>query len=78
MAEAELVEVMRVVMMNWKGGEWGLLDREIVGEEVVRETARWDLAETRSLLIDGSVSGTRRGQVGSKELDSLFWCHVFK
>ena len=53
-AEAELVEeMMRVVMMSWKGGEEGLLDRETVGEEVVRETARWALAETGSLLIDG-------------------------
>ncbi len=54
MAEAELVEdMMRVVIMSWKHEEWGLLDREIVGEEVARETARWALAETGPLLIDG-------------------------
>ena len=52
MAEAGLGdEMMRAVVMIWKGWEGELLDREIVGEEVVRETARWVPAETGHLLV---------------------------
>lgn len=61
MAELGLVEeMMRVVMMSSKGGEEALLDREIVGEEVVRETARWALAETSSWLMMVSEPRRRR------------------
>lgn len=61
MAEPRLEgEMMRVVMMSWKGGEEALLDREIVGEEVVRETARWALAEPSSWLMMVSEPRRRR------------------
>ena len=53
-------ETIRVVMMSWKGGEEELLEREIVGEEAVRETVRWALAGMGSLLIHGQWPTRRR------------------
>lgn len=45
MAEVGLVEVMmRVVTLSWRDDIDGSFDKEIVGEEVVRDIARWALA----------------------------------
>jgi len=44
-AEVGLVEVMmRVVTLSWRDDIDGSFDKEIVGEEVVRDIARWALA----------------------------------
>ena len=43
-------EVMRAVTISWRDVAEGLVDREIVGEEVVRETVRFVLLETGSGL----------------------------
>ena len=46
-AEAGLdVEVMRAVTTSWRDMAEGLADREIVGEEVVKETVICALPET--------------------------------
>ena len=80
MAEVGLVEeIMRVVMISWRAEEQEDLDREIVGEDVVRETARWALAETDILLADGQPADknailNRKGGVGGVRL-TFFLCH---
>ena len=45
-------EVMRAVTISWRDMAEGLADRDIVGEEVVRETVRCTLPQTGLELQD--------------------------